>query len=73
MTKSVTDRELCRSADQFAWRRFWLASVMSERFQPLPPKVARLKARATNRNLTGRLYHLRRLEWSEGPSQSGSN
>jgi hypothetical protein len=73
MTKTGIDREPCRSADRFAWRRFWLASVMSERGRPLPPKIARSTARAANRNLTGRLYYLRRLELSEGPLQSGSN
>jgi len=73
MTKTSVDLEPRRSADTLSWRRVWLASVMIESGRPLPPKITRSTARAAHRNLTGRLHHLRRLECSEGPSQSGSN
>jgi hypothetical protein len=73
MTKTGLDLEPRRSADTLSWRRVWLASVMTESGRPLPPNIARSTTRAANRNLTGRLYHLRGLEWSEEPSQSGSN
>jgi len=73
MTKTGSDLEPHRSADRLSWRHVWLASVMMERGCPLPPKTARSTTRGANRHLTGRLYHLRHLEWHEGPSQRGSN
>jgi len=62
MTKTGLDPEPRRSADRLSWRRVWLASVMMEYGRPLPPKIARSTTRDAKRNLTGRLYHLRRLE-----------
>jgi hypothetical protein len=60
-----------RSGDQFAWRHFWLANVMIEKGKPLPAKNARSRAHVTDKSLTRRLRHLRRLESTAGLRRNG--
>ena len=56
-------------ADEIAWRRFWLAHVMTETGEHRPGKIAQTM-RNTKRPLTRRLHQLRRLNLTIGAGSS---
>ena len=67
MIKTEIDTvEFSGSADELAWRDFWLTNVMIEKGKPLPVKTVR------DESLTGRLHQLRHMK-SAGLTPTRSN
>jgi hypothetical protein len=61
--------ELRRRADELAWRRFWLTSVMIDTDRPVLGKTARPEMRIRKNSLSRRLHRLRRMKATLGPPQ----
>ena len=66
MIKTEIDTfEFSGSADERAWRDFWLTNVMIEKGRPLPVKNVRPRTPDADESLTGRLHQLRAMESAE--------
>jgi len=68
MTKTgIGTTEPLTSANEIAWRHFWLANVMIDTGKPGPAKLVRREMGIRKDSLARRLHKLRRMRAVIGP------